>query len=102
MKCLFKGNVVQFDKDTLKWFDWNYICISKHGYLIYSKNNRYYPIHQMILGKAPKGLVIDHINRDKLDNRRKNLRFVTTAENNKNSDFRDKQMENKVLRLFGL
>ena len=33
------------------------------------------------MGKPPEGLETDHINRDKLDNRRENLRFVTHREN---------------------
>lgn len=42
-------------------------------------------MHRFIMGDKP-GLVIDHINRDKLDNRRENLRHVTRSENAKNVD----------------
>ena len=37
-------------------------------------------LHREIL-KPPAGLVVDHVNRDKLDNRRINLRVLTVAEN---------------------
>lgn len=40
-------------------------------------------LHQIILG-TKEGFEIDHINRNKLDNRDKNLRFVTHAQNNWN------------------
>src|SRR5689334_2630750 len=45
-------------------------------------------LHQFLLGKAPAGLEWDHINRDKSDNRRCNLRLVTPRENKQNRVFR--------------
>jgi hypothetical protein len=45
-------------------------------------------LHQLLLGEAPPGHVIDHINGDGLDNRRANLRFCTQAENHANESKR--------------
>lgn len=41
-------------------------------------------LHTIIMGKAPKGFVTDHVNGDKLDNRRQNLRFCSWRLNNLN------------------
>lgn len=41
--------------------------------------NRIY-LHQLVMGKK-KGFEIDHINGDRLDNRKQNLRFVTHHQN---------------------
>jgi hypothetical protein len=49
-------------------------------------------LHRMVL-KAQPGHIVDHINRDRLDNRRENLRFVTARENCEN---RGIQKNNKV------
>ena len=40
-------------------------------------------MHQLV-NKTPKGLVTDHINRDKLDNRKINLRTVEVIQNSRN------------------
>lgn len=45
--------------------------------------------HRVILGDPPfKGAFADHMNRDPLDNRRRNLRWVSNAENNQNVSIR--------------
>lgn len=41
-------------------------------------------MHKLIMGEVSNNLEIDHKNRNKLDNRRSNLRFCTRSENQKN------------------
>jgi hypothetical protein len=41
-------------------------------------------LHKNLLGKQEPGFVIDHINRNKLDNRLENLRVITAKENSYN------------------
>jgi hypothetical protein len=45
-------------------------------------------LHNLLLGPAPDGLEWDHENRDKLDNRRSNLRLVTPEINVQNRGLR--------------
>ena len=54
------------------------------------KKRCYCYMHRLIMN-APKGLQVDHINGDKLDNRRVNLRLVNNSQNHGN---RGKQANN--------
>jgi hypothetical protein len=60
--------------------NWYY---SKNGYPK-SYTARYHTLHRFLLGRQDKGMVIDHINRDKMDNRLENLRVITQKENSYN------------------
>ena len=54
--------------------------------------------HQFVIGKAESGLVIDHINRNKLDNRVLNLRKCTNNQNFYNA----KKRRNKTTLFKGV
>lgn len=58
---------------------WSF-CDNGQGYPVANIDSKKTYLHQLILGKK-KGFVIDHINRNKLDNRKCNLRFVTQRQN---------------------
>lgn len=66
------------DLDIVKPYGWH---VSKNGYVV--RNNDKKTLHSIIM-QTPKGKVTDHINGDKLDNRRKNLRVVGYSENGYN------------------
>lgn len=70
-------------------FNWH---MDSKGYPTTKKNGRRVSMHHLVNGKPPKGLVTDHINRNPLDNRIENLRFVTQSENmiNRDMDGRNK------------
>lgn len=64
------------------------VSMSSNGYPQVSGAvlGRSIPIHQYIMGTVGGGfeVLVDHINRNKLDNRRENLRLLTPAESNLN------------------
>ena len=67
--------------------------VSKHrwteisgGYLATYDGKKHTMLHRFLMN-CPNGLVIDHINRNKRDNRRENLRICTPSVNSKNREF---------------
>lgn len=70
------------DFEWLNQFKWALDKGYAYGYV---KEKHVY-MHSLIL-QTPKGMFSDHINRNRLDNRRENLRIVSHAENNKNRTF---------------
>lgn len=70
-------DTIEFEKVTkYKW------CFDGR-YAISTTVRPYLRLHSLILGKK-KGFEIDHINRNPLDNRKENLRFVTKTQNQAN------------------
>lgn len=60
------------------------------GYAVCNISRKRIRLHRLIMN-APSDVEVDHVNRDKLDNRRSNLRICTKSENQKN---RPKQSNN--------
>lgn len=54
------------------------------GYAKARVNGRQVYLHRFVFGSVPKGLELDHIDRDKRNSRRANLRAVTQGLNNQN------------------
>lgn len=69
------------DAGVVLWYRWN-----KHtkGYATVSDGGETLIMHRLIMG-APDGALVDHINMDRLDNRKANLRLCTFQQNLGNS-----------------
>lgn len=87
------------DKDDLEKisnFTWH---LNQNGYVesVDYKSREHIKAHHIIIGKPPKGLVTDHINRNRLDNRKSNLRHVTPRENCLNRSVCDHKIANRMM-----
>lgn len=71
------------DFNMLSSYSWIY-CKDKHtAYAHTSVKGKTVKMHRMIMGQ-PKGMQIDHENRNGLDNQRSNLRICTQSQNQAN------------------
>jgi len=80
---LTQGHVTIVDDE---WFDMlsSINCHSKvMGDFVYAAAMKSERIHRVIMD-APKGMVVDHINGNTLDNRKENLRICTRSQNQQN------------------
>lgn len=88
MLLTIRNYSVILDKDDFitikmvkKWSITKNLC--GQVYFSYSKNRKNIYLHKLIMN-CPKGLVVDHINGNTLDNRKLNLRICTKLENQYN------------------
>ena len=82
---LTKGKYALVDDKDFNWLSqrrWHYSV----GYAMRRDKNIILLMHRIILN-TPKGLETDHLNENRLDNRRKNLRICTKSQNIMNKGF---------------
>jgi hypothetical protein len=71
------------DKYLLEKHGWS---IGKRGYVVASIGGKVVSLHRLIMGYP--SIEVDHINQNKLDNRRANLRLATRSQNEANKPLR--------------
>lgn len=93
-----KGDVILVDADMYPMLSsrkWHLSGRFPYKYPKTSNGKRDISMSHLVSGYTPwhkvKGLVVDHINRNVLDNRRENLRFATHTQNNANKLVGQKQ-----------
>jgi len=85
----------EVDKDLFEAHKWNI----SNGYAVSYKKKKQINLHSLIMGKK-KDLYIDHIDRNRLNNCRNNLDFVTPRENSCNSGPRGGTSKSKGVIIF--
>lgn len=77
----YEAIVDKEDYNRLSKINWYYQKIGKHTYVrCQNKDGKFIYMHRAIMNH-PKGLLVDHINRNGLDNRKDNLRLCTKSQN---------------------
>lgn len=80
-----KGDVILTDMEDRPMVEQASWCVSKTGYAVANIGGRVVKMHRYLLADSLKpGDLVDHKNRNTLDNRRRNLRPCTHTENMRN------------------
>lgn len=79
------GTPFTIDAEDVRRFNLRFWRLNHLGYIhAANKNGPSIPLHRYLMGAHKKDAIIDHINRDRTDNRKSNLRIVTSTQNSYN------------------
>lgn len=81
---LTKGHVAIVDDEDFEWLShWTWHLCNNYAARRDMATDKFIYMHRQILG-TPAHMKTDHVNGDKLDNRRSNLRACSSTQNNRN------------------
>lgn len=85
---LTRGKFTIVDDGDYEWLNqWKWLftnrCAARATYITGNGKQTWVHMHRLIMN-CPEGMEVDHINRNPLDNRRKNLRIATHQQNSFN------------------
>lgn len=85
---LTQGRTALVDAEDFGWLSlmrWHFVETGqRQGYARTKIDGKYVYMHRLLM-QAPDGVEVDHIDLDRLNNRRSNLRIVTPAQNQQNT-----------------
>lgn len=86
---LHSGELTIVDESTYEWakdINWYAINRGRHTHVTRREGGKTLYLHRLVIGAKP-GEIVDHINRDGLDNRLENLRIASKAQNANNTRY---------------
>jgi len=88
---------ILIDKEDYKKVENLGLYIHRIGkyYYVRTQHNNKQALHRVLMSPVPAGYVVDHINRNTLDNRKRNLR-VTTIQGNLENQLRENNKTGKT------
>jgi hypothetical protein len=76
-----KGKEIFVDDEDFEFLNKNKWCLNTGGYARCSKNNKQVLMHRFLMNFPTKEYVVDHIDGNKLNNQKSNLRICSQSQN---------------------